>query len=381
MEGMIAIIGFWVFVIALVMKKPLMAYLDKDKSRTQLSQEVNELSQRVQQLESLLSTSANQFLELKESTENTQRLLIESARRMDEAQQVFLETSQQNSVLIEDLQQRSPKLIEAHLPESSFGVVVNDNTVRFERTLPGHIEEVWKYFTQPTFLSRWLAEATVEARLGGRIELSFDEAEMPERKEKGKRIIGLINGFEPLRKLAFSWMDTSNDLDSAVSVELSEQGDKTNVVLTHTRLPRSRMHEFLAGWHTHLDVLAARLTNSIPPIFSKRFNQVVQKYAAIVASTVVVSGASGVSLPSQAASGLDEASYQTIKTERSDLMKKYDLLWRDVDEQQRRISSLKKEDSIDAQRQVDQLDRQLENDYRDLHDIELRIKDLDKVLN
>lgn len=141
------------------------------------------------------------------------------------------------------------------------------------------------------------------------------------------------------------------------------------------------MHEFLAGWHTHLDVLAARLTNSIPPIFSKRFNQVVQKYAAIVASTVVVSGASGVSLPSQAASGLDEASYQTIKTERSDLMKKYDLLWRDVDEQQRRISSLKKEDSIDAQRQVDQLDRQLENDYRDLHDIELRIKDLDKVLN
>ena len=139
----------------------------------------------------------------------------------------------------------------------------------------------------------------------------------------------------------------------------------------------------MAAWHAHLDVLAARLANIVPPDFSRRFSQVVQKYAAMVAATIVVSGsaAAAMQLPAQAASNLDQGSYQTVKTERSDLLRRYDLLWRDVDAHQRTVDQLKRDNSIDSQRQVDQLDRQLEDEYRDLHQLEAEIKELDKVLN
>lgn len=379
MEGFIAILGFFACIIALILKKPISTYLERNK--VQDSPELSTLSERVLQLESTLLKLTNQVIDLKESTEQAQAMLIESAERLSEAQQLLLESSQENSIEISSPTESSLKLIEAGIPEHLFGKVVNDHTVRFERLLPGPIEEVWNYFSSPEHLSSWLASTNIEPRLGGRIELNFDRSQMSEGKLNGGRIIGLINGFEPLRKIAFSWMDITDDLDSAVSVELADHGDQTSVVLTHSRLPKDRMHEFLASWHTHLDILAALLSNAVPPLFGKRFNQVLHKYAAIVASTIVISGASGMaSMPAEAASGLDEGSYQTIKAERSDLMKQYDLLWRDVDEHQRRVDSLKKESSIESQRQVDQLDRQLEDEYRNLHQLEHEIKALDKVL-
>lgn len=388
MEGTIAVLGFWIFVIAMVLKKPLMVYLEqRGKPSGQPgkleSPELNLLTERVSQLEGMISTLSNQMHEMKESTEYSQRMLIESAQRMGEAQEQLLESSQRASLLIESSQNDgSVKLLEVAPPPESMGSVVNDNTVRFERLLPGKISEVWKYFTEPEQLAKWLAQTTIEHKVGGRVELNFNVDEMPEREQKGARIIGLVKTFEPLRKLAFSWMDTINDLDSALSIELKEEGEQTAIVLTHSRLSRNRMHEFMAGWHTHLDVLAAHLGNMVPPDFSKRFGQVVNKYAAIVASTVVVSSTLLAAMPAEAASsGLDNPTYQSIKVERSELMKQYDLLWRDVDEHQKRVDTLKRDRSLEAQREVDQLDRQLEDEYRDLHSLEMQIKDLDKVLN
>ena len=384
MEGILAVIGFWTFVIALVMKKPLMAYLERSKPGTDAPPPaVNTLTERVNALEGLVTTLTNQVVELKDNAEYSQRMLIESAQRMEEAQQVLIEQTQQAALLIERAESGSGiKLIEAGPPPESMGTVVDDNTVRFERVLPAKASEVWKYLTDPQYISKWLAQANFEPRIGGRVELNFDLNEMPERREKGARIIGLIKNFDPFKKLAYSWMDTSNDLDSAVSVELHEDGEQTTVVLTHSRLPRSRMHEFMAAWHAHLDVLAARLNNVLPPDFAERFGQVVHKYAAIVASTIVVSTTSIAAMPAEAASGggLDNSSYQSIKAERSELMKQYDLLWRDVDEHQRRVDGLKRDKSMEAQREVDQLDRQLEDEYKDLHSLELQIKDLDKIL-
>jgi uncharacterized protein YndB with AHSA1/START domain/peptidoglycan hydrolase CwlO-like protein len=382
MEGLIAIFGFWAFLIALVMRKTITTYLEKSKSEG--SAELTTLTQRVGQLESLVSTLNNQLTELNTNAEFTQKLLMESARKLAEAEQLLIETTNQTTILIEKAQsaEHGLKLIEATPPESSFGKVVNDQTIRFERLLPGRLDEVWKYFTVAGEASKWLAPGNIEARLGGRIELNFEPDKLPFRQGKGSRIIGLFNSFEPGHKLGFSWMDTADDLDSAVSIELSEKGNQTAVVLTHSRLPASRMHEFMASWHAHLDVLAARLANILPPDFNKRFNQVVQKYAAIVAGTIVISGTAAATLPApaEAASTLDQNTYQTIKAERTDIMKRYDLLWRDVDEHQRRVDALKRDTSLESQRQVDQLDRQLEDEYRDLRQLELDIKELDKVL-
>lgn len=382
--GILGVLGFWIFVIALVLKKPLMVYLEKNKDAASSGGPgIDAVTERVQQLEGIVSQLTTQVGELKDNAEYSQRLLIESAQRMEEAQAVLIESAQQAQVLIENAQHGNGgiKLIEAAPPES-MGSVIDASTVRFERYLPAQASEVWKYFTEAPYLAKWLAQANVEPRVGGRVELNFDVQEMPERKEKGARIIGLIKNFEPFKKLAYSWMDTSNDLDSAVSLEFREEGNRTAVVLTHSRLPQSRMHEFMAGWHAHLDILAARLANLVPPDFSERFGQVVHKYAAIVASTIVVSSTTMAAMPAEAATGggIDNNTYQSIKAERSELMKQYDLLWRDVDEHQRRVDGLKREKSIEAQREVDQLDRQLEDEYRDLHSLEIQIKDLDKIL-
>ncbi|MBX9720397.1 MAG: SRPBCC family protein [Candidatus Obscuribacterales bacterium] len=383
MEGIIAVGGFWLCMIIIAVKKPLMAYIEKTKMQPFKETEV--LAERVQQLERLVSTMNTQLLETRETNEFTQKLLIESAERLAQAQQLLIESQSAQTVITVETpssSNKSPKMIESDPEESSYGKVINEHAIRFERTLPAGISEVWKYFTEPDLLPKWLATASLEPRLGGRVELNFDQLKVDGQSEKSSRIIGLINGFEPERKLAFSWMDTSNDLDSAVSIEMNFEGGQTSLVLTHSRLPQERMHEFMAAWHAHLDVLAARLKNIVPPDFSRRFKQVAGKYAAIVASTIIVAGASGVSsMPAQAATNLDQNSYQSIKTERSALLKRYDLLWRDVDEHQKRVDFLKRDKSLEAQREVDQLDRQLEDEYKDLHQLETEIKDLEKVLN
>lgn len=51
MEGILAVGGFWIFMIALVLKKPLSTLIEKSK----LSPDALELTDRVQRLEALVS--------------------------------------------------------------------------------------------------------------------------------------------------------------------------------------------------------------------------------------------------------------------------------------------------------------------------------------
>ncbi len=384
MDGTIAIIGFWIFVIAIVMRKPLITYLERGKKPVEIeSRGSDALTERVQQLEGIVSKLTDYVSELKDGTAYAQQMLIESAQKLDEAQNLLLESSEKTQMMLESMSQEAGvRLIEAGPPPESLGTVVSGDTIRFERSLQANIADVWRHFTEPELLRKWLAsQATLENKTGGRVELAFDGA-MQVQQKSGSRIIGLVKAFEPVQRLAFSWMDIENDLDSAVSIELHEDADGTALVLNHSRLPHGKMHEFMAFWHAHLDVLAARLANIVPPDFNARFHQVVHKYAAIVASTVVVSSTAFATMPAaDAANNLDANSYQSVKAERSGLMKQYDLLWRDVDEHQKRVDMLKRDRSLESQRELDQLDRQLEDEYRDLHQLEIQIKDMDRVLN
>jgi hypothetical protein len=148
-------------------------------------------------------------------------------------------------------------------------------------------------------------------------------------------------------------------------------------VVTHSRLPKSRMHEFMAGWHTHLDVLRARLGNLTPPEFRKRFSQLIAIYASIVIA-FFVAGSPARAANMSAAAGA--TAYQTIQAERNQLLKKYDQLRRDTDELQRRVDMLKRDSTQEAGKAADQLDSQLQNEYRDLRDLELQIRDLDTAM-
>ena len=45
--------------------------------------------------------------------------------------------------------------------------------VVFVRQLPGPIERVWAFLTEPGKRARWLAGGPMELRVGGRVELQF----------------------------------------------------------------------------------------------------------------------------------------------------------------------------------------------------------------
>jgi hypothetical protein len=138
------------------------------------------------------------------------------------------------------------------------------------------------------------------------------------------------------------------------------------------RLPEDKLANFLAAWHARLGALIARLKDLAPPSFSKTYQRLLPVYAAL-ALTIVVSAA-----PANAA--LSGESSHIIQTERTHLLTKYDNHWRDADELEREIVRLRHENSASEDQTIDRLDKKLKDEYRDLHQIELDIRELDKAL-
>ncbi len=58
---------------------------------------------------------------------------------------------------------------------NEYGVVTEPRTVYFERLLPGPIERVWAYITESEKRGKWLATGEMELRVGGRVDLKFQQ--------------------------------------------------------------------------------------------------------------------------------------------------------------------------------------------------------------
>jgi uncharacterized protein YndB with AHSA1/START domain/predicted nucleic acid-binding Zn-ribbon protein len=416
MEGIIAVLGFWIFLLAIIAKKPLMTYLEQSK---EANKDLTALTQRVQQLEGSVVTIGTDIQEVKDTSEFAHRLLIDSAQQIADAHKLLTQNVQQMAdakKLLDNFQANQsqstitvvakpaheaetkssgsvppqanePKLIanERKLLTTGtplineLGKVIADGTIRFERVLPAPIERVWQYLTAPDCLPQWLAAGNIDQRFGGKVELNFDVEEMPERQDHGAKIHGAVSFLEPLRTLSYSWNDDASKLQSNVCFQVSADGDQTTLVVTHSQLPQDRLHEVMAGWHTHLDILKARLTDAMPPSFRKRYREVLQTYAAVVATTVVISTAA-LAAPAAVAAPASPQAYQTIQSERSHILSRYDAIARDADDLKRRIADLKRDASPEADRTVEQLEKQLDDSNQDLRTLDLDIRDLDNAL-
>lgn len=155
---------------------------------------------------------------------------------------------------------------------SQYGETPDARTVRFERTLPGPIGRVWDYITDPDKRATWLAGGIVEDKAGGTVEMVFrnaklsgDSADTPERyqNQEGMRFSGEVTRYEPPSVFAHTWDGTE------LVFELSETYDgRVRLVLTQTAIADSDERlGVLAGWHTHLDFLEARLDDREPGSF------------------------------------------------------------------------------------------------------------------
>ncbi|MFP2906047.1 SRPBCC family protein [Pyxidicoccus sp. 3LFB2] len=152
------------------------------------------------------------------------------------------------------------------------GVVPEAGTVRFQRVLPGTIERVWAYLTEPELRGRWLASGLMELHVGGRVVLQFLHSSLsphveptPARFkhfENGCSLEGRVTRCEPPRLLAYTWGG-----DSEVTFELTPREVDVVLVLTHRRLGQGDMVSVASGWHTHLGILGDRLRGTEPAGF------------------------------------------------------------------------------------------------------------------
>jgi uncharacterized protein YndB with AHSA1/START domain len=169
--------------------------------------------------------------------------------------------------------------------------------IRFERLLPGPIERIWAYLTESDKRALWLAEGPMALEADGDVELHFRNAELSENDDRAPEkyrdyensgsVFGRITCCEPPRRLSYTWTDlpgAADETDSEVCFELSNEGDRVRLQLTHRRL---RPHERLsvaAGWHTHLGILADRLADRAPRPFWRTHTQLEAQYIELLDS-------------------------------------------------------------------------------------------------
>jgi uncharacterized protein YndB with AHSA1/START domain len=168
--------------------------------------------------------------------------------------------------------------------------VLSPTEIRFERLLPGPIENVWSYLTDSKKRGEWLASGPMELRVGGKVSLRFKHAELsslkappPERFAKmdaeGHHAEETITVFDPPRRLAFTW-GSQGGAPSEVMFELASRGDKVVLTLTHRKLPNDAERTGTAGgWHCHLTILVEKLEGRTPPAFWDVFRMIDAEYA------------------------------------------------------------------------------------------------------
>lgn len=151
----------------------------------------------------------------------------------------------------------------------TIGPYSSATAVRFERWYAASAQELWLALTEPQWMRRWLgAEVSIEGRVGGVVRLRWDS---------GEEMDGVITVFEPERVLEYTWRERALRVDSLVRFELRPERSGMLLVLEHTGVPGDRAAGFGAGWHGHLDALAAALAGQqIDP--QERYRELRREY-------------------------------------------------------------------------------------------------------
>jgi uncharacterized protein YndB with AHSA1/START domain len=139
------------------------------------------------------------------------------------------------------------------------------DTIRLERVLDAPIETVWRYLTEADLRRQWFMGGTSATGVGAfdllvdHDNLSDDEVPYPESyaSSKGATWTEQVSRFEPPHLLETTFQGGKN---GTVRYELSADGDRTRLVLTHSGIVSPvGAQDFGSGWNSHLAVLAERL--------------------------------------------------------------------------------------------------------------------------
>jgi uncharacterized protein YndB with AHSA1/START domain len=162
---------------------------------------------------------------------------------------------------------KKPDDHEGHTPDAH-GTAIEPGTFRIERLLPGPVERIWAYLTEPEKRRKWFGAGLMDLRVGGRLELHFRFSELttektPPGKDDSCGVPGRVTQCDPPRLLSYTWGDGPDA--SEVTFQLTPRGRDVLLVIIHRRLgDLTKMVSVASGWHTHLDILADRLNGRNP---------------------------------------------------------------------------------------------------------------------
>ena len=177
---------------------------------------------------------------------------------------------------------------------NDYGTLIDKNTVKYERLLPGPIELVWKCLTESDHKAKWLSAGNVEPKVGGKVTHLFDHKKMtpdddpiPEKYAdlyETSSSYGIVTQYQPYTLLAYTW-EEGDGMNSEVTFELSPaEENKVKLVLIHRQLPDEKDIKvgIGAGWHTHLNILRDVLEGNKPKGFWSVHMPLEKEYEKIV---------------------------------------------------------------------------------------------------
>jgi len=167
---------------------------------------------------------------------------------------------------------------------NDFATIADRSALTFVRHLPGPIERVWAYLTDPKFLVKWFSGGVVADCVGGEVRFEIGAT-------------GRVTAYEPPHLLEYTWNEQKASCgpvaDALVRWELSEEGSGVRLTLTHSRLPENEVLAHGAGWHTFLQRLSACVDGRDPEPVEELYARFKAEYVAAVQSA-------GIATPSSA---------------------------------------------------------------------------------
>jgi uncharacterized protein YndB with AHSA1/START domain len=141
--------------------------------------------------------------------------------------------------------------------------------IRMEDVYDTDIDDLWSALTDPDRLGRWLATVEGDFRVGGEIYARFAST------DEG---CGRIDVCEAPRRLMVT-MKPGTSEEAEMEAVLTQEGNKTRLIIEDRRLTRENLSDYAAGWHVHLEDLATYMAGEVPSEWHARWRELCPAYA------------------------------------------------------------------------------------------------------